>query len=107
MLLGLLLFKRSQDSFTTVHVSLHGKLSWGSINSACVLESPGSPQVINFPRQNERQNSVIDFMVLRFLKTLLAKCSVYVWYITHGRDVDCGVHADYIRKIRQSSEWFV
>ena len=66
MLLGVLLFERSRNAFTTVHVSPDGKLSWGSIGSACVLKSPGSPQVIEFPRQNERQKSEIDFMVLRF-----------------------------------------
>ena len=68
MLLGLLLSERSRDCFTTVRVSLDGKLSWGSIGPACVSKSPASPQVIDSPRQNERQKSEIDFMVLRFCK---------------------------------------
>ena len=66
MLLGLLLSERSRDSFTTVCVSLDGKLSRGSIGPACVSKSPGSSQVIDFPRQNERQIPEIDFMVLKF-----------------------------------------
>ena len=97
MLLGLLLSERSRDCFTTVRVSLDGILSWGSIGPACVSKSPGSSHVIDFPRQNERQIPEIDFMVLKFWKPCWLNAP-YVWCIAHGRDSNCGVHADYIRK---------